>query len=365
MNELGLSLNDISIIPSITTNIESRKECIPFDKNGMLPLFTAPMSSVINEDNYKIFIKNKITPIIPRTVLIEKRIKLMDKGIWVALGLDELKEYIIDVDIFNYPRYIVLDIANGHLMKGINYIDRAKKKHNDNIIIMGGNIANPKTYFNYAKIGCDYIRVGIGGGSYCITSSNTGVYYPYVTLLIETFKNREKVKEYINKNNYNNSIQEFKKAPLIIIDGGIKNYSDIIKSLNLGANYVMCGGIFSKMLESSAKTEYISGDYSIIEMDQYNIKAKEAFKNGLPLRKLSYGMSTKLAQKEMGKTELKTSEGIIKYIDVEYTMEQWVENFQDYLKSAMSYCNCRKLVNFIGQQSYIMLSNNASNSFNK
>jgi hypothetical protein len=364
-NELGLSLNDVSIIPAITSDIESRKECNPFDKNDMLPLFTAPMSSVVNEDNYEIFIKNKITPIIPRTVLIDKRIDLMNKGIWVALGIEEFEKYLINADIFDYPRYVVLDVANGHLMKVINYIDKAKKKHKDNVIIMGGNIANPKTYFDYARAGCDMLRLGIGGGSYCITSSNTGIYHPYVSLLIEVYKNKKYVKDRINRDNYNNSIEEFKKAPLIIIDGGIKNYSDIIKSLNLGANYVMCGGIFSKMLESAAKTEYIRSDNTILEMNQYNIKTKEAFKNGLLLRKLSYGMSTKLAQKEMGKTELKTSEGIIKYVDVEYTMEQWVDNFKDYLKSAMSYCNCRKLINFIGQQSYIVLSQNASNSFNK
>lgn len=364
-NELGLSLNDISIIPAIVTDIESRKECNPFDTNDMLPLFTAPMSSVVNEDNYEIFIKNKITPIIPRTVSIYKRVEIMNLGVWVAFGLDEFKKYIIDSDVFTYPRYVVLDIANGHLMKCIKYIDSAKKKHSNNIIIMGGNIANPKTYFDYAKVGCDYLRIGIGGGNYCLTASNTGIYYPYVSLLIETYKNKKHVKDSIKRNNYNNSIQEFKKAPLLVIDGGIKNYSDIIKSLNLGSNYVMCGGVFSKMLESAAKTEYISGDNSIIVIDQYDIKTKEKFNNGLPLRKLSYGMSTKLAQKEMGKTELKTSEGIIRNINVEYTMEQWVENFQDYLKSAMSYCNCRKLDNFIGQQSYIVLSQNASNSFNK
>lgn len=363
--ELGLSLNDISIIPAITSDIESRKECIPFDKDGMLPLFTAPMSSVINEYNYSIFLENKITPIIPRTTSLSTRIELMNKGIWVALGLDEFKEHIIDVNIFNYPRYVVLDIANGHLMKAIRYIDEAKQKHNDNIIIMGGNIANPKTYFDYARVGCDYLRLGIGGGSYCITSSNTGIHYPYVSLLIETYKNKKYVKENIRRHNNNNTTQEFKKAPLLVIDGGIKSYSDIIKSLNLGSNYVMCGSVFVKMLESAAKTEYISGDNSIIEMDQYDIKTKKAFRSGLSLKKLSYGMSTKLAQKEMGKTEFKTSEGIIKYVDVEYTIEQWTENFQDYLRSAMSYSNCKDLANFIGQQSYIVLSQNASNSFNK
>jgi hypothetical protein len=40
--------------------------------------------------------------------------------------------------------------------------------------------------------------------------------------------------------------------PKIVSDGGIRNYSDIIKALALGADYVMCGSIFSKMLERDA-----------------------------------------------------------------------------------------------------------------
>lgn len=39
--------------------------------------------------------------------------------------------------------------------------------------------------------------------------------------------------------------------PFIIADGGIRNYSDIIKAIALGADYVMCGSIFARMIESA------------------------------------------------------------------------------------------------------------------
>lgn len=45
----------------------------------------------------------------------------------------------------------------------------------------------------------------------------------------------------------------FKSLPKIIADGGIRNYSDAIKALALGADYVMIGGLFTRMVESALK----------------------------------------------------------------------------------------------------------------
>ena len=59
----------------------------------------------------------------------------------------------------------------------------------------------------------------------------------------------------------------------------------------------------------------------------------------LKIQKKYRGMSTKEVQKKWGNTQLKTSEGVTRYFDVEYTLEQWTQNFMDYLKSAMSYTN--------------------------
>ena len=67
----------------------------------------------------------------------------------------------------------------------------------------------------------------------------------------------------------------------------------------------------------------------------------------------------------MGKKNLKTSEGKEKKVIVEYTMRQWVENMEDYLKSAMSYCNSRTLKDFIGKQNLIPNSPGELASVNK
>jgi isopentenyl diphosphate isomerase/L-lactate dehydrogenase-like FMN-dependent dehydrogenase len=59
-----------------------------------------------------------------------------------------------------------------------------------------------------------------------------------------------------------------------------------------------------------------------------------------------------------------TSEGIIKYNKVEYSLSKWIENLQDYLKSAMSYTNSRTLEEF-KETEYVLITENALKRFNK
>ena len=75
-------------------------------------------------------------------------------------------------------------------------------------------------------------------------------------------------------------------------------------------------------------------------------------------------MSTKEVQKKWGRSVLKTSEGISKYNKVEFRLESWVENFEDYLKSAMSYTNSRDLDQFRNSD-YAHITENALKRFHK
>jgi hypothetical protein len=76
------------------------------------------------------------------------------------------------------------------------------------------------------------------------------------------------------------------------------------------------------------------------------------------------GMSTKEVQKKWGRDKLITSEGISKYNKVEYTLDKWLENLQDYLKSAMSYTNSRNLEEFKDTE-YIFITENALKRYYK
>ena len=76
-------------------------------------------------------------------------------------------------------------------------------------------------------------------------------------------------------------------------------------------------------------------------------------------------MSTKEVQKKWGAETLKTSEGVVRYRKVEYTLPKWVENFEDYLRSAMSYTGSMTLKEFIGNVELVQITDNAYKRFNK
>ena len=76
-------------------------------------------------------------------------------------------------------------------------------------------------------------------------------------------------------------------------------------------------------------------------------------------------MSTKEVQKSWGRNKLITSEGVVRLNKVEYTLERWVKNFEDYLKSAMSYSGKEKLHDFIGGVTFNFISQNSFRRFDK
>lgn len=357
------SLNDIFVVPAPISDIESRSECNTYTKDGMLPLFTAPMTSVVSLDNYLMFEENKINPIIPRNIDYEQRYNLCNT-VWCAFSLTEFIE-LYQTKKIGEKMFVLIDIANGHMKKLHDAIKDAKSLLGNNLVIMAGNVANPETYGLLSDAGADYVRIGIGTGSVCITSSNTSIHYPMASLIEECV----------------NISMKLDNPAFIIADGGIKGYSDIIKCLALGADYVMCGSIFNKMLESAGKT-FITDTgypyklhreckiridaYGTSVIDQYDESVNNIYKtHQYKFTKEHYGMSTRKAQKEIGGEKLKTSEGIETTQEVEYTMPQWVENFTDYLKSTMSYTSSRDLDDFIGNVETIIVSNNSYNSVNR
>lgn len=333
--------NDISVVPAVLSDINSRTEINPFYKDK-LPIFLAPMDMVVDEQNAQLFHNAGINVCMPR------HIKDINSEYFISYGLEEIED-ILNSDNPKLPKRVLIDIANGHIKKLYDISERIKSRFGNGIELMIGNIANPLTYEAYCQMGVcvDYIRVGIGGGSACTTSANTGVHYPMASLVYECHE----------------ISQKYSKSPKIVADGGFRNFSDITKALALGADYVMLGGIFSKCFESCSS-------FFVLEDDAFvyvnNDDAKIIYENKLQkLYKYYRGMSTKEVQKKWNKSVLKTSEGIYKFNEVEYTLSGWVDNFVHYLKTMMSYCNKRTLNDFVGQVEYVLITNNAFNRFNK
>ena len=339
--------DDVLIVPKVKTHISSRYKGIILPRS--LPLFTAPMDTVVDTENMFTFIENGIGVTLPRTVKREDY-HLVPRGVFVSMGFEDL-DFELKTSLRNLPTElsVVIDVANGHMQKVFDYCREIKRLRPD-IILMVGNIGNPETYEFYAKGNCvDYIRVGIGNGGGCLTTKQSGVGYPMASLIHETRGVKERLRV---------SSTKIKKLPAIVADGGMKDYSDIIKALGLGADYVMIGSIFNKCLESCAQN-YLYG----IKINKR--LARHFFKKGRPVKKYFRGMSTKGAQKAMGKTSFKTSEGVTRFRKVEYRLDGWVENFEHYLRNAMSYSNAQDLDDFIGSVEFCQITTKAYDRFNK
>lgn len=344
-NETLFDFDDLVIEPAVLSDIKSRKEITTENNDGFLPLMTAPMDTVISSKNVSLFKKHGIIPILPRN----------EKGSlrhfeFTSYGLNEFNEIFLDSEDMNvlsdqHKIYVLIDIANGHMRELYNSAKKAKEIYGEKLVLMVGNVATPATFAEYCKIGVDYIRIGIGNGGGCLTTVQTGIGYPMASLIEECYD----VKKYLNFPNVK-----------IVADGGFQKFSDVIKGLALGADYIMLGSILNKSLESAGDTTY---ENEII--NQFSDRAQELFNVSLPLYKTFRGMSTKDVQKEWGKEVLTTSEGVIKQHKVEYTLEGWVKNFEDYLRSAMSYTGKKELHDFIGGVEVNLITQNSFNRFKK
>ena len=345
---MKVDFDDLLIQPVVTTNIKSRTEINPFDKNGMLPLITAPMDTVVDEENANLFYDSKINVCLPRG---EKRVNnLMFQSYSLEQFKSEFYEKSNSVNDLETPIYVLIDTANGHIEELVDVVKFSKEFYGDKMTLMVGNVANPETYKNLSEAGADYIRVGIGNGGGCLTTQQLGIGYPMASLIQEC---------------YHVSLGLDNPAK-IVADGGMQKYSDIIKAIALGADYVMLGSIINKCLESCGD------NYFQVDPNQPGSKVKitpaqalERYNDGKQVLKLFRGMSTKEVQKKWGNENLKTSEGVVRYREVEYTLAQWVDNFESYLRSAMSYCNARTLSDFVDNAEFNQITPNAFNRFNK
>ena len=188
----------------------------------------------------------------------------------------------------------------------------------------------------------------------CLTTQQTGIGYPMASLIHEASKIQ------IERN----------LETKIVADGGFKKYSDVIKALALGADYVMLGSIFNKALESAGETyeenkKFEGWTEPGDKVDQFSKEVHDQFISGRKFFKKFRGMSTKEVQKTLGRSNLKTSEGITKMQPVEYTISGWTENFTDYLRSAMSYTDCLTLGEFIGKVRFNLITKNSLERFSK
>ncbi|MCF7919203.1 MAG: IMP dehydrogenase [Candidatus Cloacimonetes bacterium] len=110
--------------------------------------------------------------------------------------------------------------------------------HYPDLPVIGGNIITAPAFRYLVEMGCAAIKVGMGGGSICITQEQKGTGRGLASSIIEVAEERDRY-----------FLETGKYIP-VIADGGVTSTKDITIALALGADYVMMGRYFARMEES-------------------------------------------------------------------------------------------------------------------
>ncbi len=191
-------------------------------------------------------------------------------------------------------------------------IDWIRSQYGDEVKVGAGNVVDADGFRFLADCGADFIKVGIGGGSICITRETKGIGRGQATALIEVCRARD---EY------------FKETGVYIpvcSDGGIVYDHHITLALAMGSDFVMLGRYFARFDESPTNKVNIGGTY-------YKEYWGEGSNRARNWQRYDLG----------GDKKLSFEEGVDSYVPYAGTLKDNVALSLNKVKSTM--CNCGAL----------------------
>ncbi|MBQ7082028.1 MAG: IMP dehydrogenase [Oscillospiraceae bacterium] len=144
---------------------------------------------------------------------------------------------------------LCIDSSEGYSEWQKRTLQWTREKYGDKVKIGAGNVVDREGFMFLAEAGADFIKVGIGGGSICITREQKGIGRGQATALIEVAKARD---EYYEKTGI--------YVP-VCSDGGIVHDYHVTLALAMGADFIMLGRYFSRFEESPSNKVMINGNY--------------------------------------------------------------------------------------------------------
>ena len=203
---------------------------------------------------------------------------------------------------------LCIDSSEGYTCWQEKTIAWVRENYGDTVKIGAGNVVDRDGFLFLAKAGADFVKVGIGGGSICITRETKGIGRGQATALIEVAAARD---EY------------FKETGIyvpICSDGGIVHDYHMTLALAMGADFMMLGRYFARFDESPTPKVMVNGAY----MKEYWGEGSNRARNW---QRYDLG----------GKTKLSFEEGVDSYVTYAGTLHDNVEASLYKVKSTM--CN--------------------------
>jgi GMP reductase len=243
-----------------------------------------------------------------------------------GIGKQDLKK--LDEILTKYPiiKFISLDVANGYTETFVNVVQTIRNTYPDKVIIAGTVVTREMTEELLIK-GADIVRIGIGGGSVCTTRKKTGVGYPQLSAVMECADAARGLNG------------------LIISDGGCTCPGDFGKAFGGGADFIMCGGIFSGHDES--------GGNLISE-------------NGTTYKEF-YGMSSDTAMNRHngGVSNYRTSEGKRVLIEYKGPVENTIQDILGGIRSTCTYVGAETLKQLSKRTTFIRVTQQLNEVYGK
>jgi len=236
--------------------------------------------------------------------------------------LDEQKRYMVGAGI-NSRDYaeripallaagvdvVCIDSSEGFSIWQQRTIQWVREHYGDTVKIGAGNVVDREGFRFLANAGADFVKVGIGGGSICITRETKGIGRGQASALIEVAAARD---EY------------FKETGVyvpICSDGGIVHDHHMTLALAMGADFLMLGRYFARFDESPTPKLMVNGQY----VKEYWGEGSNRARNW---QRYDLG----------GKTNLMFEEGVDSYVTYAGSLHENVEKSLYKVKSTM--CNC-------------------------
>lgn len=144
---------------------------------------------------------------------------------------------------------LCIDSSEGYSEWQSRTIEWVRAKYGESVKIGAGNVVDREGFRFLAQAGADFVKVGIGGGSICITRETKGIGRGQATAVIEVAAARD---EYYKETGI--------YVP-ICSDGGIVHDYHMTLALAMGADFVMLGRYFSRFDESPTNKLRINGAY--------------------------------------------------------------------------------------------------------
>ena len=207
---------------------------------------------------------------------------------------------------------LCIDSSEGYSQWQKNTLEWIRQEYGDKVKVGAGNVVDAEGFRFLADCGADFVKIGIGGGSICITRETKGIGRGQATAVIDVAKARD---EY------------FKETGVyvpICSDGGIVHDYHMTLALAMGADFLMLGRYFSRFDESPTEKLMINGGY----VKEYWGEGSNRARNW---QRYDLG----------GDEKLKFEEGVDSYVPYAGSLSDGVK--QSLAKVRATMCNCGAL----------------------